>query len=640
MAELKKTLSFPVVLIITINSIMGTGIFFLPAVGAGISGPASILAWLIMAVLSMGISLIFAELVGMFPFSGGVYEYTKQAFGPLTSFLVGWMTMIAGNVTIAMLVVGAVQYLGPNMPMLRTIGISIGFILAFNYMAYRGMQTSAVMLVAFGIVTMFTVLSLTIPGLINLNTGNFIPFFTTDLPLALPLVFLTIFYIAETFFGWETATFLAGETKDAERVMPRAMWLGTLLIAVMVLLFVISSLGTIPWQEFGLSKTPLSDLAGVHFGLAATDIFSLLVYLSIIGSVAGWIVSAPRLLMSLAEDKLFIPQLADIHPKYNTPHKSIIFQTILTSILVVVGAGKYETLLHLLLPMVLVLYIMVILSFVVMRFTKKDQPRPFKVWGGLSLSFLLMAFLAGLIFIWIHDDPTASLNILRLAGGLGLLGVPFFFLLTFYYNPDAIVKVSESFAKLNLFFEGFILPRKIRKEILMTLPELTGKKVLDFGAGVGTLTRHLIRNVGEEGHIIATDMSKKNLNILEKRLKKKKHLNFTVIHDPHAVNRVHPDIPFVDVVVSVGMISYIQDMKGVLSDLNRLMPEGGEICFVEFIDYFWFLPNAGWLKDEEKLLQLFQSAGFQVQLVKVKGTFWKYLMIYGKKAHHRGDIYI
>lgn len=635
MAELQKTLSFPVILIITINSIMGTGIFFLPAVGAGISGPASIIAWLIMALLSMGISLIFAELVGMFPFAGGVYEYTKQAFGPLVSFLVGWMTMIAGNVTIAMLIVGAVQYLGPTMPALMKIGISIGFILAFNYMAYRGMQTSAVMLVAFGVVTIFTVISLTIPGLLHFQAGNFTPFFIGPISF----VFLTIFFIAETFFGWETATFLAEETKDAEHVMPKAMWIGTLLIAVMVLAFVVSSLGTIPWQEFGLSTTPLSDLAAIHYGLGATDIFSLLVYLSIIGSVAGWVVSAPRLLMSLAEDKLFIPQLADIHPKYNTPYKSIVFQTVLTSILVVIGAGSYQTLLHLLLPMVLVLYTVVILSFVVMRFTKKDQPRPFRVWGGISLSFLLMAFLSGLVAMWLFMDATA-VHTLQLVGGFCLLGVPIFFLLTFYYNPDAIVSVSESFARLNLFFEGVVLPRRIRKEILMTLPELTGKKVLDFGAGVGTLTKQLIHHVGEEGHIVATDMSKKNLNILEKRLKKRKHLNFTIIHDPHAVNRVHPDVPFVDVVVSVGMMSYIQDMNGVLSDMNRLMPEGGEICFVEFIDYFWILPNAGWLKDEQKLLQLFQDAGFQVQLVKVKGLFWKYLMIYGKKARHRGDVYI
>lgn len=635
MAELQKTLSFPVILLITINSIMGTGIFFLPAVGARLSGPASLLSWVIMAVLSMGISLIFAELVGMYPFAGGVYEYTKQAFGPLTSFLVGWMTMIAGNVTIAMLIVGAVQYLSPAMPNLIKIAISIGFILAFNYMAYRGMQTSAVMLVAFGIVTITTVLSLTIPGLIHFDSANMLPFFTHPFPL----IFLTIFFIAETFFGWETATFLAEETKDAQKVMPRAMWLGTLLIGIMVLLFVISSLGSIPWQQFGESQTPLSDLAQVHFGGGAAPIFSLLVYLSIIGSVAGWIVSAPRLLMSLAEDKLFIPHLADIHETYNTPHKSILFQTILTSILVVIGAGSYETLLHLLLPIVLLLYAMVVFSFIVLRYKKHEQPRPFKVKLGIPLGVLLILFLLALIGMWLILDPTA-IHTLQLAFGFMLLGIPIFFLLTFYYNPSAIVSFTESSAHVNLFFEKLTLPSRIRKEILLTLPELKGKRILDFGAGVGTMTKHLIRHVGEEGHIVATDFSKKNLKILERRLKKNNHVNFTLIHDPRQLNRVHPDVPFVDIVVSVGMISYIQDLEKVLEELNRLLPEGGGVCFVEFIDYFWFLPNAGWLKDEQRLLELFQKTGFRVELVKVKGLFWKYLMVYGEKTAHRDKIYI
>ncbi len=635
MAELQKTLSYPTILLITINSIMGTGIFFLPAVGAGIAGPASIVSWLIMAVLSMGVALVFAELVGMYPKAGGVYEYTKQAFGPFISFIVGWMTMIAGNVTIAMLVVGAVQYLSPTMPNFVKILISIGFILAFNFMAYRGMQTSAVMLVTFGIITLTTLFSLIVPGIFTFSTANLEPFFVTEMSL----IFLAIFFIAETFFGWETATFLAEETKDAEHVMPKAMWVGTLSIGIIVMLFVITSLSTIPYTEFGASAAPLSDLALVHYGEGFSTIIALLVYMSIIGSVAGWIVSAPRLLMSLAEDKLFIPQLAEIHPEYNTPHKSIFFQTILTSILVIIGAGSYETLLHLLLPVVLILYAMVIISFIVMRFTKKNQPRPFKVWAGVPLGFVLIGFLASLVISWIILDETA-IHTLELVLGFTLLGVPLFFLLTFYYNPSAIIKFHESSAHLSYFLEGFILPKKIRKEIVLTLPELQGKKILDFGSGVGTLTKHLIKHVGEKGHIFATDMSKRNLTILEKRLKKKQHINFSVLHDPRLLNRVHPEIPFVDVVVSVGMISYIQDLKKVLEEINRILPEGGDVCFVEFIDYFWLFPNAGWLKDEQRLLEIFQESGFRVELVKVKGLFWKYLMVYGKKTQHREEVYI
>lgn len=615
---------------------MGTGIFFLPAIGAGLAGPASIISWIIMAVLSMGISLIFAELVGMYPRAGGVYEYTKQAFGPLTSFLVGWMTMIAGNVTIAMLVVGAVQYLGADLPQLAIIGISILFILAFNLMAYRGMQTSAVMLVAFGIVTLITIVGLTIPGLLHFIPGNFSPFFV----VTFPTIFLAIFFIAETFFGWETVTFLAEETKDAKNVMPRAMWMGTLIISVIVLLFVVSSLGTIPWAEFGESKTPLTDLAFVHYGALGATIFSLLVYLSIIGSVAGWIVSAPRLLMSLAQDKLFIPHLADIHPVYKTPYKSIIFQTVLTSILVIIGAGSYETLLHLLLPVVLILYAIVIIVFITLRIRKKEQERPFKVKLGIPLAIILILFISSLLATWLILQPAEAFATLRLVFGFLLLGIPIFFLLTFYYNPDMIRLFTEGFARLNLLLEGFILPKRIRKEIMLTLPRIRGKKVLDYGAGVGTMTRVLLKNIGEEGHVIATDMSKKNLKLLEQRLKNKQHLNFTVIHDPRQINRIHPDVPFVDIVVSVGMISYIQDLKHILGELNRLLPEGGTICFVEFIDYFWFLPNAGWLKDEQRLLELFQQSGFRVELVKIRGLFWKYLMVYGQKTSHQDHVYI
>jgi len=117
MGELKKVLNFPILLLIVINSIMGTGIYFLPAVGAKYSGPMSIISWAIMSVIAIYIAMCFGELVSMFPKAGGVYEYSKQAYGRFTSFLVGWITLIAGNVTIAMLIVGAIQYLLPyNLP--------------------------------------------------------------------------------------------------------------------------------------------------------------------------------------------------------------------------------------------------------------------------------------------------------------------------------------------------------------------------------------------------------------------------------------------------------------------------------------------------------------------------------------------
>jgi len=112
--ELKKVLSFRTLLLIIISSIMGTGIFFLPAVGAKHGGPASIISWVLFSIVAIYISMCFAELSSMFPKAGGVYEFCKQAYGRFWSFIIGWITLIAGYITISMLIVGGVHYLVPT----------------------------------------------------------------------------------------------------------------------------------------------------------------------------------------------------------------------------------------------------------------------------------------------------------------------------------------------------------------------------------------------------------------------------------------------------------------------------------------------------------------------------------------------
>ena len=449
-------MSLPVILVITINSILGTGIFFLPAVGARISGPASIIAWAILSVISIYISMVFAELTSMFPKAGGIYEFCKQAFGRFFSFIIGWMTIIAGNVTIAMLVVGAIQYLVPYTGSL-TLGslvissnlvkimMCILFVVLFNYIAFKGIKTSATMLVAFGIITLGTLLALIIPGALNFSTTNFVPFKVTTWPM----IFVTIFFIAETFFGWETATFLAAETKDGARVMPKVLIGATVIIAIISLAFVAISLSAFSWQEFGTMSAPLTALGMKFYGDMGKVVFTLLVYLSIIGSVAGWIVSAPRLLLAMAEDKLLFSQLSDIHEKNKTPHKAILFQTILIIILIFVGFGSYETLLHLLLPLVLIMYSAVILSLLILRKKLPDHKRyfrlPFATFGSIvSIGFIVFLIVMRLV------NSEGAFDTLKFVISLVILGIPIYFLIELYHDPKAIIETND-------FFEYFAL---------------------------------------------------------------------------------------------------------------------------------------------------------------------------------------
>jgi basic amino acid/polyamine antiporter, APA family len=626
MAKLKKVLSYPAILLITINSIMGTGIFFLPAVGAGSAGPASILSWLLLSIISIYIAMCFAELSSMFPKSGGIYEYSKQAYGRFLSFIIGWMTVIAGNVTIAMLVVGAIQYLIPVGSVFMKIGVSLIFIFAFNYIAFRGMKTSAVMLITFAFITLGAIFGLIIPGLFKVSAENFTPFFV----FPFSSILITIFLIAETFFGWETATFLAEETKDGKRVMPKALIWGTVIIAIICLLFVITSIGVMDWKLLGQSATPLSDLGILHYGLIGEGIFTILVYLAIIGSVAGWVVSAPRLLLAMAKDKLFLTHFAKIHKKNLTPHRAIIFQTVLTTILVIVGAGSYTTMLHLLVPIVLVIYSLVMLSVVVLRFKKPNLKRYYKAPFGKVGPVLVSLFMLFLIYVWL-DHTSGAFDIVKVAVSLILLGIPIYFLVEMYHDGAAITKVNEKLSYLFLFFENLIFPLSTRKKVLFMLGDLKNKTVLEYGCSIGTLTRKLAKKVLPNGKVYAFDHIEHNVNVANKHLKRNKHVS--VSHHANLEQfKTKVKMPLADVLVSAGSFSYLQNPQQVLKHLGEKVKRGGRIVFLDYDNFFYLLPNVAWLSDDKKLKRMFKEAGFKIQIVKKRRLFWQNIFIHGEKV--------
>ncbi|MFH1642305.1 MAG: amino acid permease [Nanoarchaeota archaeon] len=629
MTKLKKVLGFPAILLITINSIMGTGIYFLPALGVAKAGPASLISWLLMSVIAIYIGMCFAELCSMFPKAGGVYEYSKHAFGRFPSFLVGWITLVVGNITIAMLIMGAIEYLLPyNLPA-QKIGLSLIFIFAFNYIAFRGMKVSAFMLVTFSILTLVIVVSLIIPGLIKFNLGNFSPFFV----FPASTIFLTIFFIAETFFGWESATFLAEETKDAEKTMPKALILGTIIIAILAFLIVITGIGAITWQKFAGFTVPLSQLGHAYFGKVGEYVYTLGVYLAIVGAVACWVVSAPRLILALARDRLFLSQFGKIHKKYGTPFMAIILQAIVISLLIITVSGAYRTLLLILIPLALIIYSSVMIALVVLRYKKPELKRPFKVPFGKIGPLIIIAVNITLIITWLTHEEGAF-RLLFLGASFIMIGFPLYFLLEMYYDPKMIRLINDLFAEVTLITERFNLPLEVRKEIIKLVGNVKGKTLLEFGCSVGTLTTHLAEEVGPKGKIYATDISKRGISITQRRMDKFGHKHVTTLHDIHHHNRVHPDVPKIHMIVSAGGIGYLKNPLNALREMNKRLKIGSKVCFVDYDKLFDIIPAVEWLEDDKQIKDIFQKSGFKVKVKRKQGFAWTYIYIYGAKDRH------
>jgi basic amino acid/polyamine antiporter, APA family len=626
MTELKRVLGFKTILALSIASIMGTGMFFGAAIGASYSGNASLIAWAIISIVAVYISTFFGELVAMFPKAGGVYEFSKQTYNRFTSFIIAWLAWVVGNLTTALMIVAAIDYLipDPSKFILKLI-VSVILIILLNLIAFYGIEASGFIVVILAVLSISLILSVILPGVFVMDLSNLTPFFALG---TIP-IFITIFFIAESFFGWESTTYLSEEIIEPEKNIPKALVYGTVLVGILATLITLVSLGIVPWKILTVTPAPLSLVFERIYG-AFGSILNYGVFIALIGSAAGGIITMPRLILALARDKLFIGQLSDVHPKYKTPYKAIIFQTVVSLIIFGMAFGKYTTLLSLLLPLGLMMYIFVILTVPILRRKLPGIRRTFKVPFANIGSLLLIIFFIALIGIWLVQEPNAF-RLLRLGLSFLALGIPIYLLLEIYYNPDFIIGINDALAYFTLLTEKFILPKSVRKEILTLLGNIRNKTILEFGCSVGTLTLHLAENVKPGGKVYATDLSKKDLIITHNRMRKRGHEHVIIIHDEHQINRVHPDIPKVDSVVSIGMMGYLQDVKKVLREMWELMPYNGRIVFVDYADFFKIIPNVAWLSNDATIEKVFREAGFSVYVNRKKGLFWNYVYVYGLK---------
>lgn len=640
MVELKRGFGFWTILALLLTAMMGTGMFFGTALGSARAGNAVLIGWVIIICMGIYVAACFGELVAMFPRAGGVYEFAKQAYGSFISFMVGWTAWLMSTVSIIVLVIAAVEYLFPVgtaqtliLGIDYKIVIAIGIIIALNVIAYLGVDASAAVLMLFALVTLGVLLSIIFPGFLKINFSNLSNIFSTPAIL----IFAAMFFMLEALMGWEEASYLAEETKNPEKTIPKALVISTLIAGLLTIAVAFVSLGVIHWTQLSGLATPIHNVAFMLFGPSGSKIISWGIVVTLVGSAAGIVIASPRLILGMARDKLFIGQLAAIHKKRRTPYKAIIFQTVVAILLIIATAGKYQELLSWFTPIAVLVYVFVLMSVVVLRHKMPDAKRPFKVWFGRAGPLLVSLIYLAVIGVWLYLEPGSTIIIKRILS-LIFFGVPIYLVLIFFYNPDAIIRFSNYFAYLAYWLENILLPKRIRKQIISVFQGLESRSILEYGSGVGTLTMHLADAVGPKGRIYATDMSKKNIKMLTKRLLKKKISHVTVIHDEHQVNRVHPDVDSVDMIFSVGMMGYMQDVKKILKEMHRLLPDGGRICFVEYINMFRFLPDAEWISNIKELKKVFRQAGFAVKIEKKHSLLWNYLFVYGIKSEQEVPI--
>ncbi|RLE38931.1 hypothetical protein DRJ17_02435 [Candidatus Woesearchaeota archaeon] len=634
--KLKRALSFRMVLFMTLNSLIGGSVLFLPPIAARLSWGASLLALGIVGFLSIYISMCFAELVSMFPKVGGTYEYCKQAYGRFPSFIIGWTAILAYGVTSSLLIVAAIKYIIPFETLtanLIVMAISIMFIIGFYSIVYKGVKESAWLVNIFSFIMLGTLLMIILPGAFHVNLRNLVPFFPPVFSIG--TLFVTIFFISEMFFGWEDITFLAEETENAEKVIPKAIILGTVISIIFSLVFSFILLTVIHPKVLGEAAAPLKTVAtSIGYSGLLLIIFSLIVYVALIGGLASQAVSSPRLVLALARDKLFPRTFSNIHQKYKTPYKAILFMAVLTCGIVILGIGSIRTLVEMLVPIELTMYSLVILSVTILRYKMPDHPRHYKAPLGKIIPVLIVMINIVLIFLWVKIVEHALFVFLVTISLIGFC-LPIYLLVNVYYNPSVIRAFSDRLAFLTYLLENVLFPWGMRKKLITLIGSIRGKKILEYGCNVGTLTLHLAKAVLPSGKVYATSHSMGQIKIAHHRVTKKGHTHVKFLYDEQHHKRVHPVIPEIDAVVSVGTLSTVQNIDAVMQGWYKRLPIGGKIFVVEYDRFFHLIRNVEWLETDEKIASFFRKAGFAVKVERKWGLFWQYIYIYGFKIGKR-----
>ena len=307
---------------IAINTIIGTGIFILPARAAGLIGDFSLAAIVACAVIIGLVVLCFAEVSSRFDSTGGMYLYAREAFGPVVGFEVGWLYWIVRVATYAancnaFLIYLSFFYPPANEGWLRIALICL-ILIPMTAINYIGVRQSTILTNVFTVGKILPLLLFVGVGVFYIDPANFtFAKSPTYSDFSAAVLFLIYAYV-----GFEAAVIPAGESKDPKRDLPFALFVAIGFCTALYILIQAVAIGTLP--ELASSKTPLADSAGTFLGGVGAAIIAVGALVSILGNLNGGFLAASRLPYAMAEQQELPQTLGRIHDKFKTPYVSII----------------------------------------------------------------------------------------------------------------------------------------------------------------------------------------------------------------------------------------------------------------------------------------------------------------------------
>ena len=425
---LRRAIGLPHATALVVGTIIGASIFVQPSeITARIPSVAGVLGvWVAAGVLTLIGALVTAELASIFSRSGGVYVYLTESFGPPLGFLWGWaMFWSMHSGIIAAIAVVFARYADHIVPLgpVASKAVAIAVIVLLSAINYAGVKQGSRLQTLFTGGKLVAVAAIVVIGF-ALGGRVAAHFAGSDPPHAATSAADYVAGLAAGLFafgGWHMVTYSSEETLNPRATIPRALALGTGIVTLAYLAMNTVYFYVLPLDRVAHSTRVAADLADTLLGTWGGTAISVVVLFSTFGALAGIVLTGPRVYLAMAQDGLLFRWLGEIHPRFQTPHRAIVLQALVASVLV--ATGSFRALFTRVVYTEWIFFALMAVGLMRLR-RRPELIRDYAIWGYPVLPMIFVVAALLVVVNQIVANPVETLTGL----GIVLAGLPVFYL--------------------------------------------------------------------------------------------------------------------------------------------------------------------------------------------------------------------
>ena len=416
--ELKRQIGLFSAVMLIAGDMIGTGIFISTgAIAETLPTPGGVLlVWLFGGLLALAGALTCAELAASLPYAGGDYIYIREAYGQLMGFLSGWSSFLvtfSGAIAFLSVILNGFMafffpVLGsedvifslalPLIPITVKIGtlFSMGIVLLLSGLHCLGVKQGTLTQNVLTILKIGALLGIILLGIFfgDGNTSHFEPLFDWEKIGNSSLFGAAFIPVIFAYSGWNAVTYIAGEVKDPDKNLPRALMYGVLIVIALYLAINAVYIYAVPVTEMK-GALRMSEVATTAlFGYKTSAWITAIITVSILGALNVVTMIGPRIYYAMAKDGVFFHQLTYVHPNFGTPTKAILLQALWSCLLIL--TNTWGTLFTYVSVVITLFSAFTVGSVIVLRFKRPELKRPYRLWG-----YPIVPILFVLVHLWI-----------------------------------------------------------------------------------------------------------------------------------------------------------------------------------------------------------------------------------------------